>query len=193
MLNLEKEYAYDFGYPDKDLCFNIGSPGENNSMIGRKHTKEAKEKMSNKSKETWSKLEHKEKMSEMRKGEKNPFFGKHHTEESKEKMRQSSKGQVSGFKGKKHSKEAKEKMKGKRNTIIGEKNPNAKLTKKQVGIYKFDYSLPVKDRLFNGIEWAKAFNVKPHTIYAITIRPGWKLIQPDEQAYLEYKEELLKK
>ncbi len=45
--NLEKEYAYEFGYPDKDLCFNIGSPGEKTPNLGRHLSKETKQKISN--------------------------------------------------------------------------------------------------------------------------------------------------
>lgn len=58
--------------------------GEKNSFYGKSHTKETLSKMSeshkNPSPETRAKF------SESKKGEKNHFYGKHHTEESKQKM-----------------------------------------------------------------------------------------------------------
>ncbi len=58
--------------------------------------------------------EHKRKLSEshkgLQKGEKNPFFGKHHTEETKEKLRQSHLGKPSKFKGVSMSEENKKKI-----------------------------------------------------------------------------------
>ena len=45
------------------------------------------EHLSMHSKNLWERKEHKEKMSERKKGEKNPFYGKTHSEEALEKMR----------------------------------------------------------------------------------------------------------
>ncbi len=42
LYELEKEYAYAFGYGDLELCFNIGSPGEVSGMIGRNMSEKAK-------------------------------------------------------------------------------------------------------------------------------------------------------
>ena len=45
------------------------------------------EHLSMHSKNLWERNEHKEKMSEMKKGELNPFYGKHHSEEALDKIR----------------------------------------------------------------------------------------------------------
>ncbi|MBQ4122873.1 GIY-YIG nuclease family protein [bacterium] len=55
------------------------------SRIYEKHNEETKQKMSETHKERWQNIsnEEKEKFIEQRSGEKNPFYGKHHTEEWK--------------------------------------------------------------------------------------------------------------
>lgn len=72
--------------------------------------------------------EKREKLSNSLKGENNPFYGKHHSEETIEKIRQKRKGQ-------KLSKEQKEKIS---NSLKGEKNPfygkhHSEETKKKIG------------------------------------------------------------
>ena len=84
----------------------LGKPGKKNGMYGRTHTPEVRQKLSEINKgntpitkglnyeEYMSKekaKELKQKLSENAKqriGEKNPFYGKHHSEETKEKLRQ---------------------------------------------------------------------------------------------------------
>ena len=71
--------------------------GEKNSMYGKKHSEEAKKKIS-----------------AAHKGEKNSFYGRHHTKESKKKMSEAQKGKHLGkenpFYGKHHSEEARKKI-----------------------------------------------------------------------------------
>ena len=67
--------------------------GNKNSMYGRNHKEESKQKISKTKKEKFKSGEtiawHKGKKCEQFAGENNPFYNKHHTEESKEKNRQS--------------------------------------------------------------------------------------------------------
>ena len=108
---------------------------------GMHHTKEAKEKISEKNKGhvAWNKgkkglqccsEETKQNMSENHadvSGENNPMYGKHHSEESKRKTSESMKGKMAGennpMYGKNHTEEAKQKMSEKRK---GKNNPMAK-------------------------------------------------------------------
>jgi hypothetical protein len=73
------------------------------------------EHLSMHSKNLWERKEHKEKMSEMNKGEKNHFYGKKHSEEALEKMRATKEKNGTLRKGtfneRKHSDETKKKMK----------------------------------------------------------------------------------
>ena len=75
-------------------------------LKGFKHTKETKQKMS-----------------EVCKGAKNPFYGRHHSEESKRKISEGQMGDKNQFYGKKHTEETKRKI-GEMET--GEKNHFAK-------------------------------------------------------------------
>lgn len=89
----------------KDSAAHIG---ERNGMYGTHHTDESKYKISKASKDRWAdesyrqhmsdvmkdrefSEEHCRKLSESKCGEKNPMYGKHHTEEEKEHLRQTSK------------------------------------------------------------------------------------------------------
>lgn len=68
------------------------------------------------------------KMSEAHRGEKNNFFGKHHTDEQKKKWSEERKntnlGKDNPFYGKKHSKETKDKISKFAKKRVGDKNPN---------------------------------------------------------------------
>ena len=68
------------------------------------------------------------KMSECRLGEKNAFYGKHHTEESKKKLSDALKGKLAGennpFYGQTHSEETKQLLSEYASARIGDKNPN---------------------------------------------------------------------
>lgn len=105
--------------PEAKAKMSEAQKGEKNGFYGKHHTEEAKEKNrqahlgKHPSEETRAKMrgrhpspETRAKMSESRKGEKNHFFGKHHTEESKEKNRQAHLGQIPWNKGKKLAKKA---------------------------------------------------------------------------------------
>lgn len=80
-----------------------GQPQEANGMYGRKHTEEAKRKMSEANKGNqnakgakWS-VEQRAKLSQVaseRTGDKNPFYGKAHSEETKQLLSKKKKGQL---------------------------------------------------------------------------------------------------
>jgi group I intron endonuclease len=78
--------------------------GINNSMYGKKHTNETKDKIS-------------KKLSDNNKGENNPMYGKKHTDETKDKIRkkvsQLTNGENNPMYGKKHTEEAKKKIRKK--------------------------------------------------------------------------------
>ena len=82
--------------------------------------------------------ETKQRMSEKRKGEDNPMYGKtrNHSEETKRKMSESHKGKPSGMKGKKSSEATKkllsEQRKGKKNPMYGKKRINSKETRRKM-------------------------------------------------------------
>jgi hypothetical protein len=126
-------------------------------------------------------------------GEKNPFFGKHHTEETKEKIRQNrrnytgenhprygshltdeTKNKISESKsgekhqnyGKKLSEETKKKIS---NSKIGSKNPSAKLNEVKVKEIRKLISDGLSDR-----EIAKIYDVSLSTIYEIKKGKTWK-------------------
>ncbi len=121
----------------------------------------------------------------IRTGEKNAFFGKHHTEETKIILREKSKinnaGEKNGMSGKHHTKEAKEKIgkvhKGKKlsdetkkklkELTSGELNGNSKLKLEEVKQIKQDNILSKK-------ELAIKFNVSISTIDHIKRGISWK-------------------
>ena len=124
-----------YNRPASELIFmkhsehsSLHSEGEHNRMYGKKHSEEARNKMSC----SWNYDKHfteetKKKMSEQKKCEKNPFYGRHHTEEAKKKnaeahigkhlseetkkkMGEAHKGQTPWNKGKQTSEETKNKL-----------------------------------------------------------------------------------
>jgi hypothetical protein len=90
--------------------------GEKNGMYGRKHTQEAKDKVSNANKGRVLSKSHKRKLSRASSGENNGMFGKKHSLESKQKITKS-------LEGKKFSEEVKKNIsartKGKGNSFFG--------------------------------------------------------------------------
>ena len=64
--------------------------GENSPWLGRKHTKEWRENMSEYTKNRWKDEEYSYYMRERVKGEKNPMYGKKHTKEAKQKISRNS-------------------------------------------------------------------------------------------------------
>lgn len=85
----------------------LHSEGKHNAMYGKRHSEEAKKKMSC----SWDYNKHlteeiKERMSEAKKGEKNSFYGKYHTEETKKKISEKKKGKTISAETKKKMSEA---------------------------------------------------------------------------------------
>jgi hypothetical protein len=130
--------------------------------------------------------ETKQKMSEIRKGEKHHNYGKKQSietktkisishigkkfsNESRQKMSENRKGSMNHFFGKTHNDKTKEKLSKLASQKIGEKNPNAKLTKEQ--------ALEIKNILnslsYNTIELAKKYNVSRSLIYQIKQGKIW--------------------
>lgn len=70
------------------------------SQKGRIFTEEHKHKLAEAAKELWSQTEHRQKMSELKKGRNNPIYGTHRSEETKRKIANAKKGKP-GIKGKK--------------------------------------------------------------------------------------------
>ncbi len=188
---LEREQFYIDQY---DPEYNILEDVKANPMQGRRHTEEAKEKIS-----------------EMLSGENNPIYGKERPRKVKEKMIKTLEGKMAGennpFYGKEHSKKAKQKMseahKGKefskehrqklskaqeereyskeRNRKIseaqrGEKGNNSKLTKRQVRIIKH----LLNNDYFHQKEIAKMFDVARRTITDINTGATWSHIKLEE-------------
>ena len=128
--------------------------GIDNPMYGKKHTEEAKLKMSEKGKDRVVSAEHRQKISESMKGKhsgvNNPFYGKHHSEktkrerrlwrpstETRKKMSEASKGRVvsaetrrklsEANKGKEISEETRRKISETlKDRFVGEESPHWK-------------------------------------------------------------------
>lgn len=107
----------------------------------------------------------KETMREVVRGEKNPFYGKHHSEETRQKLRENAIRQFSTkghpFLGKKHSEETKEKI---RRAKLGKVGPNLGKTGKLCPMY--------------GLKWmsdgTRSTRVHPDDVEKY-IREGWHL------------------
>ncbi len=176
LYNLEKEYAYSFGYGDFDLCFNIGSPGEKSSMLDKHHTEKTKQKIR-----------------EAQKGEKSSWFGKNHTEETKRKISEANKGEKHHNFGKKHTEETKRKMS---EATKGEKHSQTKLSELQA---RFILTVKLmspnyRNRDFSVDELSSLFEIGRAGIEHIFYRNTWKHIEslPIEE-YEIMKQELLSK
>lgn len=148
--------------------------GENGSFFGKKHTEEAKRRMSQKRAGKFA-------------GEDNPFYGKTHTEETKEKLRNrnfpsgpehhnygktmsdesraklsaSCKGRPSSFKGKKHTPESIAKMsQSRKGQHAGENNPmygrpRTDEVKRKLREAHFGTVRPKKDGQLKGVSLTK--------------------------------------
>ncbi len=119
-----------------------------------------------------------QKMSEQRKGrmtgEKNPFYGKKHSEETKEKIRLANTGENHPYYGKKRPKEVGEKISAsKTGNLRGEESCRAKLTWEQVNEIRKLYS-ERNYRLYSQRDLAKRFNVTKGAIYSIVHYQSWK-------------------
>jgi len=86
--NAEERWISFFGFPTNELMYNV--TGGREGAKGYKHTKKTKDKMSKNSSKYWKNKKFSEKtknkISNAMRGNKNHFYGKHHTEESKEKI-----------------------------------------------------------------------------------------------------------
>jgi group I intron endonuclease len=136
---------------DRNIGYNItkgGDGGSTNSFfLNKKLTTEHKLKISQNHHDV--------------SGEKNPMFGKNHTEISKEKM-------SIKHKGFKHTKLTIEKFKIRSN---GENNSNSKLTESIVNQIRFEYNDGVTLK-----ELSVKYNVKPPCVWKIIKRITWKNI-----------------
>ena len=117
-----KTNVRELGYPETAREKNrLASLGANNGFYGKKHTKELKKLLSEKSKLRWK--EHPEwrkihsEISKKQVGEKNGFYGRHHTQELKDRMSKLKKGisknagKENPFYGKKHSEDTRKRLK----------------------------------------------------------------------------------
>jgi group I intron endonuclease len=128
-------------------------------MKGKKHSKKTKRKMS-----------------EQRKGSKNPFYGKTHTQEVKEKLSKNPNrkhfGEENPFYGKKHSKKTKNAISKMASKRVGEKNPFAKLNAVTV--------LEIREKFKNNkiymAQLAIDYNISETTVANIIKRRTWKHI-----------------
>lgn len=132
-------------YSDPMYGYNMTDGGDWNPMVGKNHTNEAKQKISEASKQTWSDPEFRQRASEQRKGKQrgkdNPMYGKDVSEDTREKISQSSKerwtdenyrqkmmehfiGENNPFYGRHHSEETKKKIsESKKGKVAGKNNP----------------------------------------------------------------------
>jgi len=77
---------------------------------GSKHSEKTRKLMRESGKKRIFTEKHRKNISESKKGEKHPFYGKHHSEETKKKMSKKNKGENNKMFGKKHSEETRKKM-----------------------------------------------------------------------------------
>lgn len=172
----KEQYYLDVLKPyDNEIGYNICVFAD--SVSGKKHTEQAKQKMREKALGRVCSEEQKQKIREMR-------LGKKHNEETKKKMSESHKGRSSSMLGKNHKPETIEKMKkahaNKKFTDeelmhlasfhVGEKNSSAKLTEEDVKNILFLYE---KNKTTYS-KLGKMFNVSKATIFRIIKRKSWK-------------------
>lgn len=125
----------------------------------------------------WSGYKHNEDMkkymSEKMKGEGNPMFGKHLSDETKRKMSQNMKGEKNPFFGRQHSQEIKEKIKQyriKTKMSKGSRNSNAKLNEEEVYMIRKWF---VNNEI-NRSGLARMFDVSWSQIDSIVKNKSWK-------------------
>ena len=110
-------------------------------------------------------------MSEQRSGEKNPMFGKHHTQIVKDTISIKNTGKTGYWKGKSIPQETRDKMsKSRKGLTVGENNPAAKLTLVQVEHIKF----LLRDTKLSHKVIGKQFGVSKATIQRISAGTHWK-------------------
>ena len=104
------------------------------NCLGVKHSDEYKEKIRKITTGKYPSKETREKLSALKMGEKNHFFGKHHTEESKQKISKNRKGK--GYHSDEWKKEQSKRMNGKNHHQFGKKHSAERLlidSKSQLG------------------------------------------------------------
>lgn len=126
---LEKHYISKFGTVNRDVGYNIREGGNNSPMA-----ESSKKKLSESRIGIKLSSEHKQKISESMTKEKNPFYGKKHSEETKRKMSNSLKQKYSAEKhprkGMKTSDETKKKLsESRKGKYTGKNNPSARAVK----------------------------------------------------------------
>lgn len=117
----EEMYDYERQVVNEDevknkQCYNVSIGGGGNYLksLSDEQMTEYRKKMSNTIKEKFNTPEYKEKFSELTRGEKNPMFGRHHSEESKKKMRDAKLGKKIGHFSEEHKRKLSESHKGKK-------------------------------------------------------------------------------
>lgn len=153
-LNEQEQYYIAF-YDSINNGYNLTKGG--NGTMGYRHTEKAKNKMSithkNMSDKTRQKIgiaskgrkhseESKQKISKAIKGDKNPMYGKHHTEETKRKMQ---KNNTKSWLGKYHSKESIKKMKDNHVGMTGK--THSEKTKKKMSIARQNISEETRKKM----------------------------------------------
>ena len=81
---LEKELITKYDSQNQEKGYNILEGGTYGFSFN--HTEEAKHKISESSLRLWESEEHRVRMSNLRKGEHNPFYGQHHSKETRQKI-----------------------------------------------------------------------------------------------------------
>lgn len=135
--NMEIDLIARYRSNDPNIGYNKSTGGDI-SAVGFKHTEESRKRMSEiksgKNNPFYGKHltdEHKEHLRQALSGKNNPFYGKHHSDESKRKRAEKVKGMFAGennpMYGKHHSEETVAKIKAAlKGKCAGEKNPSAK-------------------------------------------------------------------
>lgn len=136
-------------YKAKDVGYNLTDGGE--GALGLKHSEESKEKNRQARLGKKASEETKQKISNATKGEKNPFYNKHHSEETKKIIQEHTKKQFkekgNPFKGKHHSEESKRKLSdariGKHYPKLSEAKKGHATWNKGIKVEKFKWLTPL--------------------------------------------------
>ena len=163
-----EQYYLDALRPEYNICAIAGS------CLGIKRSAEVKQKMSEAKKgekhpfygKTFSE-EHRQKMSESKMGEKHYLFGKHLSEETRQKMSEAQKGERHHCFGKHPSEETKQKMSESKK---GEKSSSAKLTWEQINDIREKYKIGDCSQY----KLAKEYNVSRSCIQSVVENRSWK-------------------
>jgi len=115
--------------------------------------------------------ETRELMSKQRKGEKNPMFGKHHTQTAKDNISIKKKGKPGYWKGKSLPQEVRNKVSNSRKGLTaGEKNPGAKLTLSQV----YEIKILLQNPNYTQKQIWEMFSISRSQLQRIKSGKSWK-------------------